>query len=232
MRIDKLLSNLQYGSRSDIKDDLKHCLVKVNGKIILDPKTEVKETDEITYDEEIVFHKENIYLMMNKPKDYICANRDGLHKTVLELVPEPYNRYSLIIVGRLDIDTEGLLLLTNDGAFAHEITSPRHEHYKKYQVTLRDPLGNFDSLLKGVTILDGENKPYVTKEASIEPISEKSCFISICEGKFHQVKRMFEAISNEVVALKRVSINNLELGDLPLGRVKEIRKNALKIEEN
>ena len=225
MRLDKLLSNLKYGSRSDIKKYVKEKRVFVNGEAAKDSGMDINiGKDVITFDSLEVFCKENIYLMLNKPKGYICANRDGLHKTVLDLIGEPYSRYDLIIVGRLDIDTEGLLLLTNDGMWAHNIISPKNEHYKKYYVRLRDKLANYEALLTGVTILDGENKPYLTKKAFIEPLGQNECYISICEGKFHQVKRMFEYINNEVVYLKRVSIANLELGDLQLGEYKEINK--------
>lgn len=228
MRLDKLLSNLKYGSRKEIKELVKDKRIKVNGLIIKDSGTNVNPNDDkIMIDDELIFTQEFIYLLLNKPKGYICANRDGLHKTVIELIKEPYNRYDLIIVGRLDIDTEGLLLLTNDGMWAHNIISPKNEHYKKYYVKLRDSLENFDCLLEGVTILDGNNEPYQTKRAYIEPLGDKECYISICEGKFHQVKRMFEYIGNEVLYLKRIGIGNLMLPDIKVGEYIEIKTDSI-----
>lgn len=224
MRIDKLLSNLKYGSRSEIKEYIKKKMVSVNGNIINNPGLNVIESDKILINNDEVFHKEKIYLALNKPSGYICANKDGMHKTVLELIHEPYNRYDLMIVGRLDIDTEGLLLITNDGEFLHEIISPRRNCYKKYYVKLANELKNYDELLSGVVILDGENKEYKTEPAIIEKISEKECFISIKEGKFHQVKRMFEYINNKVIYLKRYSIGDYELEDIGIGEYKEIEK--------
>ncbi len=226
MRLDKLLGNLKYGSRSEIKVFCKKGLVVVNDLIIKDPSINVTESDVIYFNNELVYHKDNIYLMLNKPKGYICANKDGLHKTVLELIKEPYNRYDLIIVGRLDIDTEGLLLITNDGAWAHQVISPSNDHYKKYYVKLKNKLINYDCLLDGVEILDGNNNVYKTKKAYIEVISSNEAYISISEGKFHQVKRMFEYIGNEVLYLKRVQINSLTL-DIELGKYKEIDKNSI-----
>ena len=230
MRLDKLLSNLKYGSRNDIKALVKKKAIRVNDTIIKDSGMNIDpDNDKVYIDDEPIFIKENIYLMLHKPSGYICANKDGLHKTVIELIKEPYNRYDLIIVGRLDIDTEGLLLLTNDGLWAHKIITPKNLHYKKYFVKLKNELKDYDCLLEGVEILDGNNELYKTKKAYITKISDYECYISICEGKFHQVKRMFEYINNKVIYLKRVEIANLSLGDLALGKYKEINKSDIEI---
>lgn len=222
MRLDKLLSNLKYGSRNEIKEYIKKGLVEVNGVIIKKADIHVDDDTVIVFDGKEVFHKSYIYLMLNKPKGYICANKDGLHKTVLELIKEPYSRYDLMIVGRLDLDTEGLLLITNDGMFCHEMTSPQRDCYKKYYVKLKNELKDYDILENGVEILDGQNNPYITKEAKIEKISDYECYISIKEGKFHQVKRMFEYINNEVIYLKRIEMGEFSLNDLKLGEYIEL----------
>ena len=127
MRIDKLLSNLKYGSRNDIKKLIKKNMVKVNGSIITDSSIDVLETDEILVNNELVFHKEKFLLILNKPSGFVSANKDNLHKTVIDLIKEPYSRYELNICGRLDIDTVGLVLITNDGAIMHKIISPKSD---------------------------------------------------------------------------------------------------------
>ena len=221
MRIDKLLSNLKYGSRTEIKKMMKDAYVKVNGKIIYDSSFNVKEEDEIKIENEIIFHKDKITLLLNKPKDYVCANIDNLHKTVFELIKDPYNRYDLNVAGRLDIDTEGLVILTSDGDLLHKIISPKNKVYKKYYVLYEGKI-NKEKLENGVKILDGNNVEFLTDKAYFEEISDHEAYISICEGKFHQVKRMFEAINAKVVYLKRLEIGDYELGDLKIGAYKEI----------
>lgn len=222
MRLDKLLSNLKYGSRSEIKELVKKGLIKVNGEAVKRSDINVLESDEIFIMDELVFHKEYIYLMLNKPSGYICANKDGLHKTVIELIGKPYSRYDLIIVGRLDIDTEGLLLITNDGMFAHNMTSPKKDMYKKYFVRLEKKLENYEVLENGVEILDGKNELYLTNKAKIEKLNDKECYIYIKEGKFHQVKRMFEYIGNKVIYLRRDEVGNYKLDNLKIGEYKEL----------
>lgn len=221
MRIDKLLSNLKYGSRTEIKKMMKDAYVKVNGKIIYDSSFNVKEEDEIKIENEIIYHKDKITLLLNKPKDYVCANIDNLHKTVFELIKDPYNRYDLNVAGRLDIDTEGLVILTSDGDLLHKIISPKNKVYKKYYVLYEGKI-NKEKLENGVKILDGNNVEFLTDKAYVEEISDHEAYISICEGKFHQVKRMFEAINAKVVYLKRLEIGDYELGDLKIGAYKEI----------
>lgn len=221
MRLDKLLSNLKYGSRNDIKKICKKALIKVNGRIAFDSSINVNEDDVVLFDDEIVFHKEKIILIMNKPKDYVCANTDNIHKTVFDLIKEPYNRYDLNVAGRLDIDTEGLIILTNDGDLLHQIISPKTKVFKKYYVEY-DGKMNKEKLENGVNILDGNNNPFTTDKAIVEEIDSNKAYISITEGKFHQVKRMFESIDCKVTYLKRIEIGNVKLEDLELGNYKEI----------
>jgi len=222
MRLDRVLSNLNYGSRTDIKEACKNRRVKVNGNIILDPSRQVFEKDEILFDDLLVFHKELFLLMLNKPSGYVCANKDNLNKTVIDLIKEPYNRYDLNICGRLDIDTEGLVLITNSGKLMHKIISPNSNIDKTYYVIHN---GNIDktALESPLELLDGNNELYTTKGSKVEIIDEKSCYITISEGKFHQVKRMFEHIGSKVLYLKRIRIGNIFLDEnLKLGEYKEI----------
>ena len=162
MRLDKLLSNLKYGSRSEIKESCKKRLVKVNGNIITDSSFDVVENDEIYYADEKVFHKEKFLLMLNKPSGVICANKDNLHKTVINLIEEPYNRYELNICGRLDIDTVGLVLITNDGSLMHKIISPKNDIDKTYYVEYSGAI-NKTALESPLELLDGNNEKYTTK---------------------------------------------------------------------
>lgn len=229
MRIDKMLSNLKYGSRNDIKLLAKSQRIKVNNHLINDVSQIINPNiDEVKVDDRLVFYKDNVYLMMNKPKGIICANSDPLYPTYLSLIDEPYNRFDLNVCGRLDVDTEGLLILTTDGEFLHKVISPKKDIDKTYFVTLKHPLTNYQILEKGVTIKDGGEKPYLTKPAKIFDVTTFTCRIAISEGKFHQVKRMFEMIENEVIELKREKIGLLELDpNLLPGEYKELSESEL-----
>lgn len=223
MRIDKLLSNLKYGSRNDIKKEIKKGNVKINDVITKEAKFDVDPVNDIIlYNGELVYYRKTITLMMNKPKGYVSANKDNLHKTVFELLDQPYNRYDLNIAGRLDIDTEGLLILTNDGEYLHNIISPRKNVFKKYYVEV-DQAVDFSKLCKPMTIKDGKGNDYTPLPPEVEQVNDKSLYLSIKEGKFHQVKRMCEQIGTNVVYLKRVSIGEIVLDKtLELGEYKEI----------
>ena len=210
MRLDKLLSNLKYGSRSKIKEMCKKKLISVNGYFITDSDFDVKETDEIIVDNNKVFHKDRFLLMLNKPSGVVCANKDNLHKTVIDLIKEPYNRYELNICGRLDIDTVGLVLLTNDGALMHKIISPNKNIDKTYYVEYSGNI-NKKALESPLELFDGNNDKYTTKGSKVEIIGDNSCYITISEGKFHEVKRMFSAIGCKVTYLKRIRIGNIAL---------------------
>ncbi|MDD3865215.1 MAG: pseudouridine synthase [Candidatus Izemoplasmatales bacterium] len=212
MRIDKFLANLKYGTRSEIKEMISEKKVMKTGVIITDPATIINpEDDVISVDNHIVFYEKTIYIMMNKPKGVVCANKDARYQTVIDLVKEPYSRFDLDICGRLDIDTEGLLILTNDGNMLHQIISPKKSISKVYEVTLAKPLFEYSKLEKGIKIKDGKDQLYITKPATITKLTDTVCQIAITEGKFHQVKRMFEAIGNQVINLKRVAIGGLKI---------------------
>lgn len=221
-RIDKFLSNLKYGSREDIKKAIKNKLVRVNNLIIKDPSLKIDPNkDQVMFKESIVFYKENVSLMMNKPKGYVCATTDNEHKTVLELLKEPYNRLDFKIIGRLDKDTEGLMLLTNDGILTRELLFPSKKASKLYYAQLKNPkkVGDEELFMNGVTIDTG----YRCQSAELTYLSEKEAHVRITEGKFHQVKKMFEAIGNEVVYLKRLEMKGLKLDpNLKLGEYREL----------
>jgi len=228
IRIDRFLCHMGIGSRSEIKKFLKTCRVKLNGKFEKSPNTQVDiDKDEILFDDEIVIYKEFTHLMLNKPKDYISATFDPKLPTVLELLEFPYSNMELFPVGRLDIDTTGFLILTNDGKFSYNVTNPKKKVNKKYLVTLRDDISSnqIESLENGIYF---EKEDFTTENAKVEEISKREIYLTISEGKFHQVKRMLEYVGNEVVELKRVSIGNLSLDEkLELGEYREITNTEL-----
>lgn len=225
-RIDKILSHEGFGTRKDVKRYLRASQVLVNGKVITDPGFHCDvDKDEISVDGEILNVQKNIYLMMNKPQNVVCANKDGLHETVFSLLEEQYRvgfaLENLHLIGRLDIDTEGLLIFTTDGKLTHRLISPKSNCPKKYFVRLEHSLSETEKkdyeerILKGIHIPaeDNENEADCLP-AKIE-FTEKNdeVFLTIVEGKYHQVKRMFRALENKVIFLKRVSINELKLDE-------------------
>lgn len=227
MRLDKFLSNLKYGTRKEVTNFVRRGYVTVNGEKVSKASISINpETDKVVFNDEVVFYKESILLMLHKPQGYICAHSDGLHKTIFELVNEPYDRLDLHIAGRLDVDTEGLILLTNDGNLLHDIISPKKNVYKKYYVEVESPFEH-SKLLKPMTIQDGRSYDYVPNPPLVETINETSLYLSINEGKFHQVKRMIEHCGSEVTYLRRESIGNLQLGDLEKGLITEVQKKDL-----
>lgn len=208
MRLDKFVSDAVGITRKDSKNLIKKGLVSINGAIIKDAGASVSEADSLFVEGKEVSYKKFIYLMMNKPSGYISATDDKKQKTVLDLLPESFNRYNLFPAGRLDIDTEGFLLLTNDGQTAHNLLSPSKKVGKEYFVRLEKPLTESDkeTIEAGVDI-----GGYVTRPSRIEQKNENECVITIIEGKFHQVKKMFECVENKVIYLKRISFASLPL---------------------
>lgn len=225
MRLDKFLSNLNYGSRKDINKFAKKKLIKVNGKIIEDCSINIDiENDLIYFNDTLVFYKKNVTLMLNKPKFYVCSNKDNLNKTVIDLLKPPYDRLKFFICGRLDIDTTGLVVLTTNSRLQHELTKPNKSIYKKYLVKCLNNIEDSDlkKLEEGVDI-NLDNKTYHTLKSITKRLDEKTFYISIKEGKFHQIKKMLMAVNNCCVELKRVSIGDIILDEnLASGDYKEI----------
>ena len=234
-RIDKVLSNLGYGSRSELKKICKNGLVKVNGKVINNPGVQVDvENDEIIFNGEKVTYKEFIYLMLNKPDGYISATFDKRDPIVLDLIDKEDLVFEPFPVGRLDKDTEGLLVLTNDGQLAHRVLSPKKHVPKTYYAKIEGVVTEDDikAFAKGVTLDDGyETMPAELVILKSDEISEIE--LTIHEGKFHQVKRMFESVDKKVIYLKRLSMGKLQLDkNLALGEYRELTDEEIKtIEE-
>ena len=233
-RIDKVLSNLGYGSRSELKKICKNGLVKVNGKVINNPGVQVDvENDEIIFDGEKVTYKEFIYLMLNKPDGYISATFDKRDPIVLDLIDKEDLVFEPFPVGRLDKDTEGLLVLTNDGQLAHRVLSPKKHVPKTYYAKIEGVVTEDDikAFAKGVTLDDGyETMPAELIILKSDEISEIE--LTIHEGKFHQVKRMFESVDKKVIYLKRLSMGKLQLDkNLALGEYRELTDEEIKMIE-
>lgn len=230
MRIDKFLSNMGFGSRKDVKVLLKSKAVEVNGAVVRDAKQHVDEAaDVITVAGEQVEYVEFIYLMMNKPPGVISATEDKYDRTVIDLLGDEERHFEPFPVGRLDKDTEGLLLLTNDGKLAHELLSPKKHVDKTYYAKIDGRVTEEDGAAfeKGVILDDG----YQTKPASLTILKsgqQSEIELTITEGKFHQVKRMFESVGKTVVYLKRLSMGPLQLDpELKLGKYRPLTEEEL-----
>lgn len=230
MRIDKLLCDCGIGTRSEVKKFIKQGLVKVNSVVIKDAGFNVSETsDEIMYKNALIHYEKDFYFLFHKPAGCVTANKDNVHKTVFEYFPENI-RHKLNAAGRLDVDTEGLLIITSDGSFLHHLISPKHEVPKKYYAILDAPVPdsavlNFN---KGIDIGDETN----TLPAELEILEPNEdikfhALLTIHEGRFHQVKRMFHAVGCEVTYLKRISEGTISLGDLNAGEYRKLTEEEI-----
>lgn len=220
MRLDKYLVECGIGSRKEVKNIISSKAVTINDKTAVSPKENVdEEKDTVKFKGEIIKYKKFRYYILNKKSGYITAVDDPRDKTVMELLPEWVIQKDLAPVGRLDKDTEGLLLLTNDGQLNHKLLSPKSHVEKIYYADLEKDISEEDleELRRGVDI-----GGYTTMPAKAERPQEKQILLTIKEGKFHQVKKMLEAVNNKVVYLKRISFGKLQLGDLALGEVREV----------
>jgi 16S rRNA pseudouridine516 synthase len=227
MRIDKFLSHLKYCTRSETKSFLSAHEIMHQGKRISSQKEEIyPEIAPLYLDGHEIFYKEDIHLMLYKPQGYVSANHDDNYPCAVDLIKEPYDRFDFSIAGRLDLDAEGLLILSTSGTLVHDIISPKKHLPKVYQVLLEQPFSKEKELLKGVHILDGKNQSFLAKAIHITK-DDTHVYITIDEGKFHQVKRMFKAVGYEVIQLKRIRIGHLSLGDLKPGEYIEFSKEQL-----
>lgn len=209
MRLDKFLSQHTDYSRSQIHQLIKAARVKVNDEVIRVADYKLRDAEQVTLDNQIIQALSSRYFMLNKPLGYVCANTDSEHPVVLDLLDLP-RKQDLQIAGRLDLDTTGLVLLTDDGQWNHRITSPRQECEKTYRVTTADPIDEkVIALFAHGVQLNGEKN--LTRPAQLELFDAHSARLTIHEGKYHQVKRMFAATGNRVVQLHRESIGSITL---------------------
>ncbi|GIP27642.1 pseudouridine synthase [Paenibacillus sp. J23TS9] len=235
LRLDKVLTHMGYGSRSEIKKYVKQGLIMVNDIRVKDSGLHVHpETDMILIDGEQVIYKEFIYVMLHKPPGVVSATEDNRDRTVLDLLPPELLAFEPFPVGRLDKDTEGLLLLTNDGKLSHELLSPRRHVPKTYLALVSGDVNREDieQFAKGVTLDDG----YVTLPGELVILEQERqedevlsrIELTIHEGKFHQVKRMFESVGKKVIYLKRLRMGSLNLdASLKLGEYRELTDDEL-----
>lgn len=238
MRLDKLLAHTGFGTRKEVKKIIKDGYIEVNGSVEKDAGAKVNpEVDDIRVGGERIFYEEFVYFMMNKPAGVISATEDFIHETVLDLlepgdlVQEPHP------VGRLDIDTEGLLILTNDGQLTHQLTSPKREVDKEYYavvtgiVTAKD----VEDFQEGIEIDDSDGQftalPAQLKIIDVDEEAQTSeILVTVQEGKFHQVKRMFEAVGKKVIYLKRMRMHHLQLDEgLSLGEYRRLTADEIEI---
>lgn len=230
MRLDKLLAHTGFGTRKEVKELIKKGYVTVNDEIVKKDKTQINpDVDKVIVDGEEVIYEEFVYYMLHKPDGYVSATEDNLHPTVVELIDD-YYRDDLFPVGRLDIDTEGLLIMTNDGMLAHQLLSPKKHCSKIYYAKINGIVDESDvqAFLDGVIIDDD----YKCQEAHLKILNHDEMTseieVEIYEGKFHQVKKMFLARHKEVTYLKRIQMKNLKLDEnLKLGEYRRLTQEEL-----
>ena len=225
-RIDKIISGQTSYSRKEIKKLISQGMVYINGEKVERPENKYDENNiSITINGEEISIKKHIYLLLNKPKGYVSTTETKKEKSVLELVPEKYRSRNVFPAGRLDKDTTGLMLITDDGQFAHNILSPRKHVKKEYEVTLDIPvtLEMESGFKKGVVLKDGE-----CKSAILKITGEYTANVTIVEGRYHQIKRMFGCYGAKVIELNRICMGNLYLPkDLKLGEIREATESEL-----
>lgn len=232
MRLDKLLAHSGYGTRKQVKKLISSGAIQVNGQTAKKAGLEVNpRKDEVTYLNEPVHYQKYYYIMLNKPAGIISATQDYEYETVIDWVELDYHHVDLFPVGRLDIDTTGLLLLTNHGQLAHQLLSPRKEVPKVYQATIRGIVTqeDIDRFAQGLDLGDFTSKPAKLEILAVdEPTRKSEIQVEIMEGKFHQVKRMFEAVGKEVMTLTRLSMGPLHLDDqLEEGAYRELTEEEM-----
>ena len=225
-RLDKFLCDCGIGTRSQVKNIIKSGAVTIdgiperdNGRKI-DPKSQT-----VAVSGETLTQRGRVVVMLNKPAGYVTATEDRTEKTVMELLPEAYRHLDLKPVGRLDKATEGLLLFTNDGDLLHRLISPKKEVPKRYYARHEGTAGEEDvkAFAQGLTLGDGT----LCLPAVLEPIGERESFVTVCEGKYHQVRRMLASRGMPVTYLERRQEGKLTLGDLPRGQIRELTEDEI-----
>ena len=234
MRLDKFLVACAVGSRTEVKNLLKAGRVTVNGKKEKSAKLQIdEERDEIRFDGQVLEYEEFVYYMMNKPQGVISATEDSKHRTVLDLLDDIAQTKEVFPVGRLDIDTHGLLLLTNDGQLAHALLSPKRHVDKTYLAHVEGIMTQEDveTFVKGIPLKDFTCQPAKLEIVSVDSVKNQSLVrVTIAEGKFHQVKRMVAYCGKEVLDLQRLTMGTLVLDEnLEQGEWRRLSKEELEV---
>ncbi len=209
-RLDKYLSTQTTLTRREATAKIRRGAVTVNGKPVRDPSAKLEPSSaEVTLDGQAVSYFKYLYIMLNKPSGILCVSRDPHAPTVVDLLPDEWRSRHLFPAGRLDKDTTGMVLLTDDGDYAHRMLAPKKHVPKRYLVTLSHPAdaATVDAFASGLTLSDGEQ----CLPAVCEPLEGNAAVVTLHEGKYHQIKRMFAACGNHVEALHRLSMGGLEL---------------------
>lgn len=234
IRLDKFLSHQGFGSRSEVQKFIKSGLVKVNGQIVRNPAFKINiEKDTVSYDEEDIEYRENFYFMLNKPAGYITATYDENEPTVIELFSDFPFMEKLFPVGRLDRDTEGLLIITTDGQFAHRISHPKWNIEKEYFAKVKGDISDIDFSKfeeKGIYLKSDkyQTKPFKVKVLNVSEESSE-LLLSISEGKYHIVKKIMVQLNHPVIYLKRIRIGSLMLDEnLKPGEYRELTESEIK----
>ncbi len=236
LRIDKYLADCGIGTRSEVKKYIKAKQITVNGDVVSKPEQKIDENiDEVCFKGQPISYEKYVYYLLHKPAGCVTAKQDNVHKTVMEYFPEEIRAKDIAPVGRLDLDTEGLLLFTNDGPLTHHLLSPTHHIPKTYYAVLDKelPISAIEQFQEGVDI--GDDKLTLPAELVVLPVSINdagdnvySAELTIQEGRFHQVKRMFEAVGCTVTYLKRLSMGSLTLGGLSKCEYRKLTEEEVK----
>ena len=216
MRLDKFFSSTGTLSRSECQKSLKCCRIAVNGEIVKKGDFKVDpEADVVTLDGNKIIYRKFTYIVVNKPEGVVSATEDSRDKTVIDLLPDNLRKLNLFPCGRLDKDTLGLVILTDDGISAHNALSPKRHVEKKYLFRTADNVSDDDvmAIENGIMLSDG----YVTKPCKIEMLGKDEGYIYLTEGKYHEIKRMFGARKNKIVYLERIKFSEIEIGDIDRG---------------
>lgn len=229
MRLDKFLKELGLGSRKEVKDYIRKGLIKVNDNIVKNDDLKINEEQDVVYlKDKKLFYEKFVYIMLNKPAGVVSATFDKKDKTVIDLINE-YKHLNLFPFGRLDKDSEGLLIISNDGKLAHDLLSPKKHVNKKYYVEVNGVVTqkDIDAFRNGIVLEDNE----ACKSAGLEILESNSiskCYVTISEGKYHQIKRMFETLNKKVVYLKRLTFGNISLDpSLKIGTYRKLTKEEI-----
>jgi len=233
LRLDKYLADMGIGTRSEVKGYIRKGRVKINGQVAKQPESKITSEDKITFDERVISYIVTEYFMLNKPAGVVSASRDKFASTVVDLIEEGM-RKDLFPVGRLDKDTEGLLIITNDGDLAHRLLSPKKHVNKLYFARVQGRVTEADikRFQEGINL----DEDFTTLPAELEVISsgeESEVLVTISEGKFHQIKRMFEAVGKEVLYLKRLQMGTLALDEsLNPGEYRKLTDEEIQLLQN
>lgn len=225
MRLDRFLSKTLFETRTTVKKYIRTKRVKVNGEVILKEGYKLDTTlDVVTFDDEVLTYTEFHYFVINKPAGYVCANEDNVHPTIVKYAEE-FVQHQVHTIGRLDKDTTGVLLLTNDGKLTHRLISPKTATEKIYIVETDAPISPelITKFSEGFMI----NDDYMTLPAKLEIISERTAQVTLIEGKFHQVKRMFQTFGLNVINLHRASFATITANDLAVGEYRRLTNEEL-----